>query len=36
LSPYDAPGVFSLLVGTELIDGVHYPLGGFGKVLIDR
>lgn len=32
LSPSSAPGVFSLLAGTELTDGVYYPLGGFGKV----
>eukprot|EP00879_Flechtneria_rotunda_P012551 GHRR01013105.1.p1 GENE.GHRR01013105.1~~GHRR01013105.1.p1 ORF type:complete len:410 (+),score=129.74 GHRR01013105.1:573-1802(+) len=32
LSPYTAPGVFSLLAATEITDGVHYPLGGFGKV----
>jgi phytoene desaturase (3,4-didehydrolycopene-forming) len=32
LSPYNAPGVFSLLAATELIDGVWYPVGGFGKV----
>lgn len=32
LSPTQAPAVFSLLPATELIDGVHYPIGGFGKV----
>lgn len=32
LSPYTAPGVFSLLAATELTDGVWYPIGGFGKV----
>lgn len=32
LTPQTAPGVFSLLAGTELTDGVWYPLGGFGKV----
>ncbi len=32
LSPYNAPGVFSLLAATELIDGVWYPVGDFGKV----
>lgn len=32
LSPYNAPGVFSLLAATELTDGVWYPIGGFGKV----
>lgn len=33
LSPSSAPGVFSLLAGTELTDGVFYPLGGFGQVV---
>lgn len=33
LSPYTAPAVFSLLAGTELTEGVWYPLGGFGKVV---
>jgi phytoene desaturase (3,4-didehydrolycopene-forming) len=33
LSPYTAPAVFSLLAGTELIDGVYYPVGGFQKVV---
>eukprot|EP00873_Tetraselmis_striata_P035269 jgi/Tetstr1/455533/TSEL_042355.t1 len=32
LSPYTAPGVFSLLAATELTDGVWYPQGGFGTV----
>lgn len=32
LTPYNAPGVFSLLAGTELTDGVWYPLGGFATV----
>ena len=32
LSPYTAPGVFSLLAATELTDGVWYPVGGFQKV----
>jgi phytoene desaturase (3,4-didehydrolycopene-forming) len=32
LSPYNAPGVFSLLAATELTDGVWYPKGGFGTV----
>ena len=30
LSPYNAPGVFSLLAGTEISDGIWYPRGGFG------
>jgi len=32
LTPYSAPGVFSLLAATELTDGVWYPEGGFGRV----
>ena len=32
LSPYNAPGVFSLLAATELTDGVWYPMGGFKNV----
>lgn len=32
LTPYRAPGAFSLLAGTELTDGVWYPLGGFQKI----
>jgi len=32
LSPYTAPGVFSLLAATEVTDGVYYPVGGFQKV----
>ena len=32
LSPRYAPAVFSLLAGTELTDGVWYPIGGFGAV----
>ena len=32
LSPYTAPGVFSLLAAAELVDGVHYPVGGFQTV----
>jgi phytoene desaturase (3,4-didehydrolycopene-forming) len=32
LTPRSAPGVFSLLAGTELLDGVMYPVGGFGAV----
>lgn len=33
LSPYTAPAVFSLLAGTELIDGVWYPVGGFQMIV---
>jgi hypothetical protein len=36
LSPYTAPGVYSLLAATELTDGVWYPLGGFGQVRCRR
>ena len=32
LTPYNAPGVFSLLAATELTDGVWYPIGGFQQV----
>ena len=32
LTPYSAPGAFSLLAATELTDGVWYPLGGFQGV----
>lgn len=32
LTPFKAPGAFSLLAGTELTDGVWYPLGGFQGV----
>ena len=32
LSPYNAPGVYSLLAGTELLDGVWYPKGGFQNI----
>ena len=32
LAPSNAPAVFTLLAGTELTDGVWYPMGGFGGV----
>eukprot|EP00850_Spirogloea_muscicola_P008130 SM000042S15397 [mRNA] locus=s42:729144:733456:+ [translate_table: standard] len=32
LTPYSAPGVFSLLAATEITDGVWYPVGGFQKI----
>jgi phytoene desaturase (3,4-didehydrolycopene-forming) len=32
MSPYDAPGTYSLLQYTELAEGIWYPLGGFHKV----
>ena len=34
LSPYNAPGVYSLLAATELTDGVWYPIGGMIKVRV--
>lgn len=33
MSPYDAPGTYSLLQYTELAEGIWYPRGGFHKVL---
>ncbi|KAF3189406.1 hypothetical protein TWF788_010492 [Orbilia oligospora] len=33
MSPYDAPGIYSLLQYTELVEGVWYPRGGFHKVI---
>lgn len=32
LTPFNAPGVFSLLPGTEVLDGVYYPIGGFQTI----
>lgn len=32
MSPYDAPGTFSLLQYAELVQGIWYPKGGFHKV----
>ncbi|KAJ3031214.1 UNVERIFIED_CONTAM: hypothetical protein HDU68_005820 [Siphonaria sp. JEL0065] len=32
MSPYDAPGAYTLLAYTEAADGIHYPIGGFNKV----
>jgi phytoene desaturase (3,4-didehydrolycopene-forming) len=32
MSPYDAPGTYSLLQYTELAEGIWYPIGGFHKV----
>lgn len=29
LSPYSAPGIFSLLAATEITDGVWYPMVRF-------
>ncbi|KAH5502214.1 hypothetical protein HBI24_105020 [Parastagonospora nodorum] len=33
MSPFDAPGTYSLLQYTELAEGIWYPLGGFHKVV---
>ncbi|KAF2265414.1 phytoene dehydrogenase [Lojkania enalia] len=33
MSPFDAPGTYSLLQYTELAEGVWYPKGGFHKVI---
>jgi len=33
MSPFDAPGTYSLLQYTELAEGIWYPKGGFHKVL---
>ncbi|GLB07528.1 hypothetical protein AtubIFM57258_002871 [Aspergillus tubingensis] len=33
MSPYQAPGTYSLLQYSETIDGIWYPRGGFQKVL---
>lgn len=32
MSPFDAPGTYSLLQYTELVHGIAYPAGGFQKV----
>jgi len=32
MSPFDAPGTYSLLQYTELAEGIWYPKGGFWKV----
>lgn len=29
LTPYNSPGALCLLAGTDLTDGVWYPMGGF-------
>ena len=34
MSPYEAPGTYSLLQYTELAEGIWYPEGGFNKVCI--
>ncbi|SPJ74165.1 probable phytoene dehydrogenase AL-1 (carotenoid biosynthesis protein al-1) [Fusarium torulosum] len=33
MSPFDAPGTYSLLQYTELAEGILYPRGGFHKVV---
>lgn len=33
MSPFDAPGTYSLLQYTELADGIWYPVGGFHAVI---
>ncbi|KIW44586.1 uncharacterized protein PV06_03045 [Exophiala oligosperma] len=33
MSPFEAPGTYSLLQYTELAEGIWYPRGGFHKVL---
>jgi phytoene desaturase (3,4-didehydrolycopene-forming) len=33
MSPFDAPGTYSLLQYTELAEGIWYPVGGFWKVI---
>ena len=33
MSPYEAPGTYSLLQYTELAEGIWYPEGGFNKVI---
>ncbi|TKA26041.1 Phytoene desaturase [Salinomyces thailandicus] len=33
MSPFDAPGTYSLLQYTELAEGVWYPVGGFHRVV---
>eukprot|EP00466_Bigelowiella_natans_P016692 jgi/Bigna1/40580/e_gw1.44.21.1 len=32
LSPYESPGVFSLLQSIEYTDGIYYPVGGFTRI----
>ncbi|KAF2790373.1 phytoene dehydrogenase [Melanomma pulvis-pyrius CBS 109.77] len=33
MSPYDAPGTYSLLQYTELVEGIWYPIGGFHRIV---
>ncbi|EJT99290.1 phytoene desaturase [Dacryopinax primogenitus] len=33
MSPFEAPGIYSLLQYTELAQGIWYPIGGFHKIV---
>ncbi|KAI8613469.1 phytoene dehydrogenase [Chytriomyces sp. MP71] len=33
MSPFDAPGTYSLLDYSEATDGILYPMGGFNKIM---
>ena len=33
MSPFDAPGTYSLLQYTELVEGIWYPKGGFHRIV---
>lgn len=33
MSPFDAPGTYSLLQYTELAEGIWYPVGGFHRII---
>ncbi|KAK4940414.1 ATP-binding cassette transporter CGR1, partial [Elasticomyces elasticus] len=33
MSPFDAPGTYSLLQYTELAEGIWYPIGGFHRII---
>ncbi|KAI9720717.1 MAG: hypothetical protein M1828_005597 [Chrysothrix sp. TS-e1954] len=33
MSPFDAPGTYSLLQYTEISEGIWYPVGGFHKIV---
>jgi phytoene desaturase (3,4-didehydrolycopene-forming) len=33
MSPFDAPGTYSLLQYTELAEGIWYPVGGFHAIV---
>lgn len=32
ISPYDSPAIYSLLAGTEIVDGIWYPMGGMYEI----